>query len=85
MSCTGDLAHNPGMCPDWESNEGPFDLQTGTHPGVGREKEWETNIVVQETSITCLWHVPSWEPGPSTEACALTGNRASNLLVTGWC
>ena len=24
---TGDLAHNPGMCPDWESNQQPFDSQ----------------------------------------------------------
>ena len=27
---TGDLDHNPGMCPDWESNWQPFDLQVGT-------------------------------------------------------
>ena len=27
---TGDLACNPGMCPDWESNQGPFGLQVGT-------------------------------------------------------
>ena len=27
---TGDLAHNPGMCPDWESNQRPFGLQAGT-------------------------------------------------------
>ena len=27
-SPTGDLAHNPGMCPDWESNQRPFGLQT---------------------------------------------------------
>ena len=27
---TGDLAHNPGMCPDWDSNWGPFGLQAGT-------------------------------------------------------
>ena len=25
---TGDLAHNPGMCPDWESNRTPFGSQT---------------------------------------------------------
>ena len=25
----GDLAHNPGMCPDWESNQRPFGLQAG--------------------------------------------------------
>ena len=27
---TGDLAHNPGLCPDWESNWRPFGLQAGT-------------------------------------------------------
>ena len=26
---TGDLAHNPGMCPDWESNLRPFGSQGG--------------------------------------------------------
>ena len=24
---TGDLTHNPGMCPNWESNQQPFGLQ----------------------------------------------------------
>ena len=27
---TEDLAHNPGMCPDWESNQRSFDSQAGT-------------------------------------------------------
>ena len=27
---TGDLARNPGMCPDWESNQRPFGLQAST-------------------------------------------------------
>ena len=27
---TGDLACNPGMCSDWESNQRPFGLQAGT-------------------------------------------------------
>ena len=27
---TGDLAHNPGMCPDWESNQRLFGLQAST-------------------------------------------------------
>ena len=26
---SGDLAHNPGMCPDWESNQRLIDLQAG--------------------------------------------------------
>ena len=29
-SPTGDLAGNPGMCPDWESNWLPFGSQAGT-------------------------------------------------------
>ena len=27
---TGDLARNPGLCPDWEFNQRPFHLQAGT-------------------------------------------------------
>ena len=27
---TGNLACNPGMCADWESNQWPFGLQAGT-------------------------------------------------------
>ena len=30
MPPTGDLAHNPGLCPDWELNQWRFDLQVGT-------------------------------------------------------
>ena len=33
----GDLAHNPGMCPNWESNQWPFGSQAGaesTEPGL---------------------------------------------------
>ena len=28
---TGELAHNPGMCPNWESNWRPFISQASTH------------------------------------------------------
>ena len=31
-STTGNLAHNPGMCPDWELNRQPFDSQADTQP-----------------------------------------------------
>ena len=30
VSPTRDLVFNPGMCPDWESNQRPFGLQAGT-------------------------------------------------------
>ena len=29
---TGDLAHDPGICPDWELSQQPFDLQASTQP-----------------------------------------------------
>ena len=29
---TGDLAHNAGMCPDWESNQQPFGSQLALNP-----------------------------------------------------
>ena len=29
MPPMGDLAHKPGMCPDWESNWQPFGSQSG--------------------------------------------------------
>ena len=28
---TGDLAHNPGLCPDWESNQWSFSSKAGQH------------------------------------------------------
>ena len=31
---TGDLARNPGVCPDWESNWQPFGLQAATQSEV---------------------------------------------------
>ena len=40
---TRDLTCNPGMCPDWESNQQPFGLQAGTQstelhqPGLGED------------------------------------------------
>ena len=30
VTLTGDLAHHPGICPYWESNQQPFDSQAGT-------------------------------------------------------
>ena len=30
VSPTGDLVHNPDMCPEWELNQQPFGSQAGT-------------------------------------------------------
>ena len=32
MTPTGDLACNPGICPDWESNQQPFGSQPALNP-----------------------------------------------------
>ena len=32
MAPNGDLAHNPGMCPDWGSNQQPFGSQPMLNP-----------------------------------------------------
>ena len=56
MSPTGDLACNPGMCPDWESNWWSFSLQAGTQstephqPGL---KYFFKNIFV----CICVWRL----------------------------
>ena len=49
----------------------------------GREgvREGEKVQCARETSIDCLWHAPSRGTWPSTQACALTGNWTSDLLV----
>ena len=36
---TGDLACNPGMCPNWELNWWPFGLQTGTQSTEPHQSE----------------------------------------------
>ena len=51
MLSTGDLPHNPGVFPDWESNWRPFGLQPGTQstelhqPGPMLERYLEGNII----------------------------------------
>ena len=48
---TGDLARNPGMCPDWESNQRPFGSHTDTksielhQPGLNRKFEAKWGVL----------------------------------------
>ena len=74
---TGDLARNPGMCPDLESNQWPFGSQSMLNPlsytsqgclYIFREREREgerevKNIHERETSISCFLN----RPGLGTE------------------
>ena len=43
----GDLAPNPGMCPDWESNQWPSRLQDNTKPN------WATPVRATVLYIDC--------------------------------
>ena len=43
VSCTpptGDLAHNPGICPDWEWNQRPFGSQAGAQSTKPHKPGW---------------------------------------------
>ena len=41
---TGDLARNPGMCPDWKSNLQPFSLQASTQSTEPHQPESEASF-----------------------------------------
>ena len=38
---TGDLARNPGMCPDWELNQRPLGLQAGA-----QSTDWSKDTIL---------------------------------------
>ena len=44
-SLTGDLAHSPGMCPDWESNQGPFGLQASAQSTELHQPGWNLSLL----------------------------------------
>ena len=57
---SGDLAHNPGMCPYWESNQRPFGWQAST----------QSTELHQPGLKTCL----GCGPGPQYGACVRQPN-----------
>ena len=71
----GDLACNPGMCPDWKPNWWPFSLQMGTQstephqPGLAYLLFLFFNFYCYSTRIVCLFS-PSLQPTP-TESTSL--------------
>ena len=65
-SPTGDLARNPGMCPDWESNRRPFDLQACTQstephqPGSPSFQPWKLLVLFKRgLMLPFLWKIYS--------------------------
>ena len=45
MPPNGDLAHNPGVCPDWESNQRPFGSQAGTQSSEPHQSGHEIKLL----------------------------------------
>ena len=48
----GDLAHNPGMCPDWDSNRQLFDSQAGTQSIEPHQPGHDSNILKNQNEQT---------------------------------
>ena len=46
MPPTGDLTHNPGMCPDWGLNQQPFGLQAGAQSTEPHQPGQYTDIFI---------------------------------------
>ena len=42
---TRNLAHNPGMCPHWESNQRPFGSQASTQ-STGPNQPGQINLII---------------------------------------
>ena len=87
---TEDLAGNPGICPDWESNWWRFDLQTSTQstepyqPGhylfIFRERGSEEKERKRNINVCLPLTSPLLGTWPTTQACAKTGNWTCNPL-----
>ena len=96
---TRDPAHNPAMCPDWESNPRPLSLQGNAQPTEPHQSgifflsffrfiyfflERGVNIQCErETPKGSLPHTLLSGTKPATQACALTRNRTSNVSFCG--
>ena len=94
MPPIGVLTHNPGLCPDWESNRPPFSWQASTQPAEphqpgqiyfiylflerGQGKEKERKRNINVWLPLACSLLRTW---PATQACALTGNPSGDPLV----
>ena len=58
----GDLACNPGICPDWELNWQPFGSQAGTQ---STEPHQPGLLSVFSNHIVFSWQHPCWAPASS--------------------
>ena len=51
-----DWTHNPGMCPDWESNPQPFGCGQYSHQLSHPSQGWTSHLYLLPTSLhCCVW------------------------------
>ena len=74
---TGDLAHNPGMCPDWESNLWPFGSQACTQSTEPHQPGLFSSL---PPSLLSFFSLPP-PPGPSSSLiyCVLMATELINF------
>ena len=77
---TGDLAYNPGMCTDWESNLQPFGSQAGTQSTEPRQLGL---IFSNEMVITVGSLKTTAKPKPSVAANCFY-SKQSKYVSTSW-
>ena len=88
-SPTGDLAHHPGMCPDWELNLWPFGLQAGaqfTEPHQPRLK-WNLNVCICVCVCITINEPPNVTSHHHQDTCFLSHLNSSDNWVClhyGW-
>ena len=58
-SSTGDLACNPGMYPDWESNQRPFGSQAGTQSTEPYQPGLILSLYAQLVLFTVVFPMPN--------------------------
>ena len=68
---TGDLAYNPGVCPDWESNQQPFGSQAGAQstapPQPGLPRWFLTDVEAVLWQRDSLPVAGLWEQTPEAD------------------
>ena len=78
---TGALAHNPGLCPDWESNQWPFGSQAGTQSTQPHQPGWLWTLV---KSVNSYYQMLSRKAAPT---CTLSScvRRCQLTKPCPWC
>ena len=74
MAPTGDLAHNPGMCPDGESNQQPLGLQPTLSPLSYTRQSSKNSFISKKLTCNSLQILSKWRPKGRALVCFICIN-----------